>query len=82
MKRHQIVGIIAGICAVGLALRHSFQGNVLDGLITFAMLSVVAISTFFKDKLPPQMSRRILPSWVYVVLFLLLFGMLVFTYFR
>ena len=73
MKRHHIVGIFAGICAVGLAARSLLSGNIFDAFINFILLSAVAISVFFKDKLPPQLSRPMFPSWVHVVMAVLLF---------
>ena len=32
MKRHHIVGIFAGICAIGLAASNLLSGNIVDGL--------------------------------------------------
>ena len=68
MKRHHIVGIIAGICGIGLTVRNVFSADIIEALITFTMFSLVAISTFFKDRLPPRWSQPILPSWLRVVL--------------
>ncbi len=68
MKRHHIVGIIAGICGIGLTVRSALSGYIIDALINFILLSVLAIATFFKDKLPPRWSQPILPSWVRVIL--------------
>lgn len=61
MKRHHIVGIFAGICAIGLAVRSLLSGNILDALINFTVLSFLTISTFFKDKLSSRWSQVILP---------------------
>ena len=68
MKRHHIVGIIAEICGIGFTVRSALSGNIIDALIDFTLFSVVAVSTFFKDKLPPRWSQPILPSWIHVVL--------------
>ncbi len=67
MKRHHVVGIIAGICAIGLAVRSALSAEIIDALINFTALSVVAISTFFKDRLPPRWSQGILPFWMCVI---------------
>lgn len=69
MKRHHIVGIIAGICGVGFTVRSALSANIIDALITFTLFSIVAASTFFKDKLPPRWSQPILPSWGRILLF-------------
>ena len=83
MKRHHIVGIIAGICGIGLAVRSALSGNTIDALINFILLSIVAISTFFKDRLPLRWSQPIFPSWLHVVLFCIsLLALLFFNYFR
>ena len=68
MKRHHIVGIFAGICGIGLTVRSALSGNIIDALINFILLSVLAIATFFKDKLPPRWAQPILPFWIRVVL--------------
>ena len=57
MKRHHIVGIIAEICGIGFTVRSALSGNIIDALIDFTLFSVVAVSTFFKDKLPPRWSQ-------------------------
>lgn len=83
MKRHHIVGIIAGICGVGFTVRSALSGNIIDALITFTLFSIVAASTFFKDKLSPRWSQPILPSWVRIVLVCIaLLGWLFFNYLR
>ena len=69
MKRHHIVGIIAGICGIGFTVRSALSGNIIDALINFTLFSIVAVSTFFKDKLPPRWSQPIFPAWIRVVLF-------------
>lgn len=72
MKRHHIIGILAGICGCLLAIHQAFfRGSIGEAIITFIAVSIVALSTFFKDKYPPQFSRRFLPRWVYIVLTLL-----------
>lgn len=68
MKRHHIIGIIAGIGGIGFTVRSALSGNIIDALITFTLFSIVAASTFFKDKLPPRWSQPMLPSWVRIVL--------------
>ena len=68
MKRHHIVGIIAGICGIGFTVRSALSANIIDALINFTLFSIVAASTFFKDKLPPRWSQPILPPWVRIVL--------------
>ena len=83
MRRHHIVGIIAGICGIGFTLRSALSANIIDALINFTLFSVVAVSTFFKDKLPPRWSQPILPSWLRVVLVSIsLFAWLFLNYFR
>ena len=54
MKRHHIVGIIAGIGGIGLTVGHALSADIIEALITFTMFSVLTISTFFKDRLPPR----------------------------
>jgi hypothetical protein len=79
MKRHHIVGIIAGICGIGLTVRHAFSADVIEALITFTLFSVVAISTFFKDRLTPRWSHEILPFWICVIVVcLMLFELVVY----
>ncbi|MCE2402666.1 hypothetical protein J4G08_17510 [Candidatus Poribacteria bacterium] len=78
MKRHHIVGIIVGICAIGLAVRSALSGNIIDALINFTALSVVAISTFFKDRLSPRWSHRRLPLWMCVIVVCLFLFELIF----
>ena len=68
MKRHHVVGIIAGICAIGLAVRSTLSADIIDALINFTALSGVAISTFFKDRLPPRWSHRILPLLMCIII--------------
>ena len=68
MKRHHIVGIIAGICGIGFTVRSALSADIIDALINFILFSVLAVSTFFKDKLPSKWSQPILPSWVRIVL--------------
>lgn len=81
MKRHHIVGIIAGICGCLLAIHQGFfRGMITDAIITFIGISFVAISTFFKDKYPPQLSRRILPRWILIVIFILTVIMTIWNY--
>ena len=58
MKRHHVVGIIAGICGIGLTVDRVLSGNIIgwaniiDAVVTFILLSIVALSTFLKDRLP------------------------------
>ena len=81
MKRHYIVGIIAGICAIGLAVRSALSANIIGAVTSFILLSGVAISTFFKDRLPPRWSQEIIPFWMcIVVVSLLLLEFLVFNH--
>ena len=68
MKRHHIVGIIAGICGIGFTVRSAMSANIIDALINFTLFSVVTISTFFKDRLPQRWSHEILPFWMCVIL--------------
>jgi len=67
MKRHHIVGIIAGIGGIGLTVRHALSASIIEALITFTLFSGLTISTFFKDRLPPRWSREILPFWICVI---------------
>ena len=79
MKRHHIAGIIAGICAIGLGVRSLLSENIVEALIYFVALSGIAVSTFFKDRLTPRWSHRILPFWLGVVLICLFFFEFVFA---
>ena len=81
MKRHHIVGIFAGICGIGFTVRSVLSGNIIDALIDFTLFSVVAVSTFFKDKLPPRWSHWILPFWMCVVVICLFLFELVFAFY-
>lgn len=72
MKRHHIVGIFAGICAIGLTARNLLSGNIVEGLTSFIVLSILAVATFFKDKLPTKWSHVILPFGICVVFISLL----------
>ena len=90
MKRHHVVGIIAGIGAIGLTVDRVLSGNIIgwaniiDAVVTFILLSIVALSTFFKDRLPSQLYQRHLPTpWVFVVIVgILLFCTVILDYFR
>ena len=90
MKRHHVVGIIAGICGIGLTVDRVLSGdiigwaNIIDAVVTFILLSIGALSTFFKDRLPSQLYQRRLPtSWVFVVIVgILLFCTVILDYFR
>ncbi len=74
MKRHHIVGIFAGMCAIGLAASNLLSGNIVDGLTSFIVLSILAVATFFKDKLPTKWSHVIIPIEICVIIiFILLF---------
>lgn len=78
MKRHHIVGIIAGICGIGFTVRSALSADIIDALINFILFSVVAISTFFKDRLSTRWSHEILPLWMCVIVVcLILFELLV-----
>ena len=78
MKRHHIVGIITGICAIGLAVRSALSGYVIDALINFIVLFGLAIITFFKDRLPPRWLHGRLPLWIYVIVICLFLFELIF----
>lgn len=67
MKRHHIVGIIAGIGGIGLTVRHALSADIIEALITFTMFSVLTISTFFKDRLPPRWDHQVWPFWICVI---------------
>ena len=90
MKRHHVVGIIAEICGIGLTVDRVLSGtitgwaNIIDAVVTFILLSVVALSTFFKDRLPSQLYQgRIPTSWGLVVIVgILLFCTVILDYFR
>ncbi len=90
MKRHHIVGIIAGILGIGLTVDRVLSGNIIgwaniiDAVVTFILLLAVALSTFFKDRFPSQLYQRRIPtSWVVVVIVgVLLFFSTVLDYFR
>lgn len=76
MKRHHIVGIIAGICAIGLVVRglavgSALPANISNIVISFILLSGVAIPTFFKDKLPSRWAQEIIPLWMCIVIIIL-----------
>ena len=79
MKRHHIVGIIAGICAIGLAVRsvlgsnRALAENIIGVVVSFTLLSGVTIPTFFKDRLPSRWSQEIIPIWTRIVVVSLLF---------
>ena len=81
MKRHHIVGIFVGICAIGLAIRSALSGNIFEALLCFTALSAIAVSTFFKDRLSPRWSHRILPFWMCVVLIFIFLLELVFAFY-
>ena len=81
MKRHHIVGIFAGICGIGLTVRSALSGNIIDALIHLTMFSVVAVSTSFKDKLPPRWSDWILPFGMCVVVICLFLFKFVFAFY-
>ena len=68
MKRHHIAGIIAGICAIGFAVRSALSADIINALIIFIALSGIAISTYFKDRLPPRWSHEILPFGLCVII--------------
>ncbi|MXY99935.1 hypothetical protein F4Y93_04535 [Candidatus Poribacteria bacterium] len=68
MKRHQIAGIFAGICAIGFAIHNALSGDIVEALIYFTALSTMAISSLFKDKFSPRWSQWTLPFWMCVVL--------------
>lgn len=78
MKRHHIVGIIVGICAVGFTIRSILSADIINALMAATLLSGMAVSTFFKDRLPPKWSQKIIPLWMCIVaVSLLLFEFLV-----
>ena len=81
MKRHHIAGIIAGICAIGLTVRSALSGNIVEALLYFIALSVIAVSSFFKDRLTPRWSHRILPFWIGIALICILLFELVFAFY-
>ena len=62
MKWHHIVGIITGICAIGLVVDKVSSANIIDTVITFILLSTLAVSTFFKDRLPSHLTQRRIPT--------------------
>ena len=81
MKKHHIVGIIAGICGIGLTVRSAVSADIIEALIMFTGFSVITISTFFKDRLPQRWSHEILPFWMGVILVcLMLFELVVFIF--
>lgn len=81
MKRHHIIGIIAGICGCVLAIHQGFfRGMITDAIITFIGISFVAISTFFKDKYLVRLSDRLLPQWLIVLAFILAVLMMIWMY--
>ncbi|MYA69047.1 hypothetical protein F4009_00035 [Candidatus Poribacteria bacterium] len=67
MKRHHIVGIIAGIGGIGLTVRHALSASIIEALITFTLFSGLTIATFFKDRLRPRWSHEILPFWMCII---------------
>lgn len=66
MKRHHIVAVIGGIFGYLLSIRQAFFSQQTDeALLTFILVSIVVVSTFFKDKM--YSSWRV-PRFVYIVL--------------
>ncbi len=84
MKGHHIVCILAVIGAIVLAIDKVLSANIIDAVAIFVLLSVPALSTLFKGKLPSQLYQRRIPtSWVVVVIVgVLLFFSTVLDYFR
>lgn len=80
MKRHHIVGIITGICAIGFAVRSALTVGIIDALTIFITLSGIAISTYFKDRLPPRWSHEILPFWLCAIIVCLFLFELIFEW--
>lgn len=81
MKRHYIVGIIAGMCGIGFTVRSAVSANIIDAFVIFTMFSFLTISTFFKDRLPRRWSHEILPFWICVIVVcLMLFELVVFIF--
>ena len=78
MKRHHIAGIIAGVGGIGLTVRHALSADIIEALITFTMFSVLTISTFFKDRLPPRWDHEIWPFCICVIVVCLILLELVF----
>lgn len=65
MKRHHIVAVIGGIVGVLLAIHQAFFRQQPDeALITLILVTIVAVSTFFKDKM---YSSWRLPRFAYIV---------------
>lgn len=65
MKRHHIVAIIGGIFGYLLSIHQAFFRQQTDeALLTFIAVSIVVVSTFFKDKM--YSSWRV-PRFVYIV---------------
>lgn len=65
MKRHHIVAVIGGIFGYLLSIRQAFFSQQTDeALLTFILVSIVVVSTFFKDKM--YSSWRV-PRFVYIV---------------
>ena len=81
MKRHHIVGIFGGICAIGLTARSALSGDIVEAITYFIVLSIITISTFFKDRLTPRWSHRILPFWTCLVVICLLLFELAFAFY-
>ena len=79
MKRHHIVGIIAGMGGIGFTVRNVLSADVIEAFITFTLFSVLTVSTFFKDRLPRRWSDEILPLWMCVIVVcLMLFELVVY----
>ena len=74
MKRHHIVGIIAGICGIGLTVRHAFSADIIEALVTFTMFSVLTVATFFKDRFAqhPRWDHEIWPFCICVIVICLM----------
>ena len=72
MKWHHVVGIIAGICVIGLAVRSAISANIIGVIVSFSLLSGIAISTFFKGRLSPRWSQEIIPFCMLVIVVSLL----------
>ena len=73
MKWHYILGIIAGICVIVFVTRNFLAGNTIKALISFILLSFVAISIFFKDRLTPGWSLCLVVICLLLITLVLLF---------
>ena len=66
MKRHHIVAVIGGVFGYLLSIHQAFfHQQTYAALLTFILVSIVVVSTFFKDEMYSSWRA---PRFVYIVL--------------